>query len=137
MNTKLLREIQQTFKEEPKRLDMEGWAHDSFGPEAPRCNTVGCIAGWAVLLKEHKKTETFQQARQRFYAEVKIKPRLNYCDRAQRLLKLERTQAYRLFYVNEWPDKFQRDYNRAETPRGRAKATIARIAHFIKTKGRE
>lgn len=53
MNVKLIRRIQKAILAEPKRVNMSDWAfHPSWVAKRklPRCNTVTCIAGWAVAL---------------------------------------------------------------------------------------
>lgn len=47
-------------------------------------------------------------------------------------LEISDEEARRLIHLLEWPEQFQSAYRR-----NRAKATIARIEHFIATKGVE
>lgn len=50
----------------------------------------------------------------------------------QPAIELTDDQSRRLFLFERWPERFRLDYRR-----NRAKATIARIDHFIATKGAE
>ena len=47
------------------------------------------------------------------------------------------TNAGRLFFDNEWPEKFQAALAEAKTPLQRAEVAVKRIEHFIKTNGKE
>src|ERR1700739_464311 len=57
---KLLRQVKDHILEEPKRLSMGSWMviyPTGFPTSAswlPACGTVGCIAGWTVLLHDRK-----------------------------------------------------------------------------------
>lgn len=57
----LLSEIVAIVKDEPKRLDMimplNLHATESY-PLAPSCGTVGCVAGWAVMLRGDPRSES-------------------------------------------------------------------------------
>jgi hypothetical protein len=50
----LLSEVARAVTAEPKRLRMGTWldtkAKRRLGVEAPACGTIGCIAGWSVML---------------------------------------------------------------------------------------
>ena len=53
MNTRLLRKVQKHILEEPRRLNMDIILDDRVSardPKNPPCGTVGCIAGWAIVL---------------------------------------------------------------------------------------
>jgi hypothetical protein len=137
MNVRLLRRVAKHISEEPRRLDM-GVLTDirtkyEYGDDAPPCGTVGCIAGWACLLTGSKPQHAWQGG-------------FNYWDKGAKLLGLSPIQAKRLFSRpdehpefphEEWPVRFARRHERAKTHRGRAKATVDHIEHFIKTKGAE
>ena len=130
MNTKLLRKIQNHILAEPKRLDMGIFIvrkenHRKLEVQLlhdyPKCGTVGCIAGWAVTLSTKEKVP---------YGKIQA--------RAAALLDITEPQAERLFYETFWPAKFQEQLeNSDEQTRAHARATSARIDHFIKTKGVE
>jgi hypothetical protein len=120
MNVKLLRRIQKRILKHPDSYDQNVMI------SRDECGTTACIAGWAVLLSP-------------------LDPGFigDYASKATLLLGLDDEQAIRLFDVIEdgyccgWPDKYVRAYLRAKTPRGRARAAMRRIDHFIKTKGAE
>ncbi len=85
-------QIEAMILEEPKRIRMEGFA---FRPreipdsERPACDTVACLAGWAVAIVHDKRGEELW----------------NFCgipEEAQKLLGLNALQMLDLFY--EYPD---------------------------------
>jgi hypothetical protein len=142
MNVKLLRRIQKHILAEPKRFRMLDWiekqtatdptyiADDSERVSFPKCGTVACIGGWAVLLSKKKPSRTHYEG-----------------FRAAKLLGLNRphghldrvrsTDSERLFFTEAWPIDFSMKFNRAKTPEDRARIAAKRIDHFIKTKGAE
>lgn len=128
----LLRKIQKHILAEPRRLDMSGWGYYDKNPDAsmPPCGTVGCIAGWALVL-----TGAHDPVLSDFP--------LDTYTLAEEVLALEDGQAERLFLLREhtfgprWPVKYECQYHRAKSPQGRARAAVRRIDHFIKTGGAE
>jgi hypothetical protein len=137
VNTKLLRRVAKHIAEEPRRLVMAQWVvlkkdyrsekiYDwgEFSHKFPPCNTTGCIAGWTVLLKEKVESSSFA-----------VSDSQRIAKRAEALLGLDENQSYRLF--GGWPQEFQRPYEMARSAAKRAKIAVARIEHFIKTKGQE
>ena len=138
MNTALLRKIKQLVLAEPKRVDMEAWAyHCERRNGGPPCGTVGCIAGWAVILDQEGKTmaERYNKAVEHdFFATGK------------RLLKLTTGQAKRLFYAefnfenndySFWPEDLVDAYDSARSPKAKARVVAQRIDRFIRTGGKE
>lgn len=114
MNIPLLRRIQQHIREEPTRLNMgEGilraerarcsHSHNHTPPHpTPPCGTVGCIAGWAVLLNLPKPL--FEHARVLFdtnYAGDTVLW-ISMVGRAEDLLELDHVTAEKLFHVEGW-----------------------------------
>lgn len=140
MNIKLLRRVKRHILAEPKRINMYFPVRvGQMGRGAPPCGTIGCIAGWAVLLAERKGREmpglTWRRILDRREA-----PDMDWDDFkpiAIRRLKLTAEQAHRLFHVINWPRTFTVQYEKARTPKKMASVTAERIDHFIKTKGRE
>jgi hypothetical protein len=139
LNEKLLEEVMDCIKAEPRKLDMNLVAEKvnaDNDPIAPPCGTVGCIAGWALLLSGHKR--------------LAFKSGHNSLVKAAKILGLEgdgiyryngynddEAESVRLFHVDAWPDKFAEAYEDAESdnsPRRKATATIKRIKHFINTR---
>lgn len=126
MNVELLREVQKVILEEPKRFDMRTFAYrmDPKEERSPQCGTIGCIAGWAVILTHKIPRKPNAQM-----------PNIGRPHGAE-ALDLTDVEALRLFYVEEWPDKFSVAY-KADGSKKSAKVAVARINHFIKTKGME
>jgi hypothetical protein len=127
MKTKLLREVAKHIAEEPRRLNMHliSTRVDPSRHEAPPCGTVGCIAGWACMLSGMGIDEANWR-------------------KGEEILGLTSDQSMKLFdfpttdgFNDGWPRKFGKRYVNAKTPRGRMLATVARIEHFIATKGAE
>jgi hypothetical protein len=118
---KLLRKVEEHILGEPKRLEMEVWCDKWNGTKAeqkyyPSCGTVACIAGWVAILGGKK-------IRDDLYFDPSV---------AEKLLGLNSIESHSLFYLSYWPMKYLNRYEAAETPRAKAKATVARIEHFIK-----
>jgi hypothetical protein len=140
MNIKLLRKVAKHFLAQPKRLNMDFIAKEIVrGPDAPKCGTVGCIAGWSSLLANRVIPPSIEG---------------NLClmdwGTGQKALQLTDRQSRILF--NEpwlvygprmrtgemgWPIAFAKRYLEAKTARQRAKVTAERIEHFIRTRGKE
>ena len=131
LNVKLLRQIQQHIREEPRRLNMDTWGYRNRGgvvsPASPPCGTAGCIAGWADILTnpEAEDVSEFRGAEALFRGEW-VRP-------------FNSSPSYegRLFYVGHWPPQFARRYRRAVRPATRARITCERIDHYIQTRGQE
>ena len=138
MNTALLRKVARHITAEPKRLDMGEWATACRGRRAPSCGIVGCIGGWACILSAKGKT-----MRKRFdvaYEKVEEAWGPDFGEMARRALRLDEDQRNRLFFVDNWPEEFRVAYDNADWDNkhtAMARITKARIAHFIKTGGRE
>lgn len=58
-------------------------------------------------------------------------------DAGAEALGLNESEKSRLFFVSGWPQPFRQNYNRSKSVIGKVRAAIARIDHFIKTKGVE
>lgn len=95
---------------------------------APPCGTVACIAGWAAVLSQQQGGETIREVASRLW---------NAADTGGDALEIDYDGQNRLFYTCDWPSKFREQYDAAKTPTARARVTVARIEHFIKTKGAE
>ena len=131
MNVKLLRKVARHILAEPKRYDQntiirtgepgEGYKDTKFPP----CGTVACIGGWITLLAYKRRPRSLES--------------LNF-KRLAKIVGVKYEQIDKLCsYVwndNEddgWPEKFRVAYERATTPRQRARIAANRIEHFIKT----
>lgn len=119
MNVRLLRRIQKQIAKEPKQFDMGFWFERKLPWKIPNCGTAACIGGWAVALHNKVTPENARKCR-------RLEP--------QEILELDYDQAGRLFYKQHWPDKFLENL---KSPTASAKQAVARIDHFIKTKGAE
>ena len=129
MNVKLLRKVAKHILAEPKRLYMTSFIRTkkhsgSIGRPYAKCGTAGCIGGWACILElKVKDPHEFWQ-------------RHDVAGEARRLLELDYQQEYNLFEPSQWPKQFKRgtsDDGKKKT----AQIAVARIEHFIKTKGKE
>lgn len=146
MNVKRLRQVLDYFREEPRRLEMYEWHHGGDQIDGldntPPCGTMACIAGAACILGKTAKRSGGNDGQY-------LAPEKGWDISAKKLLGLTVPQADRLFRPdrstsaiqqgskNAWPKKFRTAYNRAKTPEGRLKATMARVENFIKTRGAE
>lgn len=132
MNIPLLRKIQKAIREEPRRFDMRDWV--MLSDKSP-CGTSACIAGHAAMIALKKPPEkSLALAAGRLLDKHNNDNDYYIAQIAKDLLLLSSGQANRLFFRSEWPAKFQK---LTKTPKARAQQAIARINHFIKTKGKE
>ena len=143
MNVALLRKIQKLFREKPSKALMDSYIElkdqykDKFEPgeEINFCTTHLCVAGTALVLSGKAKlqwTEYYVQ----FMSAKTGNQICDYFNAARKVLGIGVNQAHHLFYEEEWPAQFQSDKNTTGS-RHLAKMMVARIEHFIKTKGRE
>ena len=141
MNVRLLRKVQKHILAETKRFIMDDFvvrqaegeetffADDATEVPFAPCGTAACIAGWSVLLERgmRAKVKDFHAAGARV---------LGISTEYDEDHDLS-SEATRLFYTCYWPHKFQTRYDSAKSQKQRAKVAVARIEHFIKTKGAE
>lgn len=147
MNVKLLRKVAARIKKHAARFNLRVWADpvSRRNPidgmlKMPVCKTQACLAGETVLAAG----AGFIPKRGGISLRKNYRHR-SIPDLAGELLGL--TNIYQqnvLFKFKEWsmnqggwPMEFQRLYEQAKTPKQRAEVAIARIEHFIKTKGKE
>lgn len=115
MNVKLLKQVRDEIVAHP-----ENYYQGSF------CGTQHCIAGYAVAI-----------ASPRVWREAEGRRTGLISEEAQRVLQLTGDQALRLFSpIWDWLPEKLRLY-RHQSPETRARRAVARIDHFIKTKGAE
>lgn len=133
MNKELLNRISEHILEEPRRLNMN-YLFRRVEPnsiDAPKCGTVGCIAGWACLLSN-----------------VDMEDTNDLWDTARDLLGLTMEESERLFSEPDiaiynsgeqacWPYSLAEEYEDADTPKERAEVTVRRIKLFSDTNGEE
>lgn len=103
MNIPLLLEIKEKFLEEPKRCSMDQWltldAKWKYPPEfVPECNTIGCIAGWAVQLSQRTR-------------EVEASSGGGVRAMAIKVLDISLPDSEFLFFISRWPDFLGGQYN--------------------------
>ena len=95
---KLFDKIEAAILEEPKRINMSNWA---FSPalynkrDLPACQTIGCIAGWAVAIARKLRGQALKD----YFWDIEID--------AMSLLKLDSIEASRLFGPANWPLKWR------------------------------
>lgn len=135
MNTRLLRKVAKHIAEEPKRFQMGNWYQSNevrtvvneFATTAPathpfpKCGTAACIGGWACILSGITDRDVLEDAGQA----------------AAHFLAINDEKADRLFAVRSWPNAFRKKYRSAKKVTTRVRIAVARIEHFIKTKGAE
>ena len=136
MNTRLLRKVAKHIAEEPRRFQMGTWYQSASMQDQvveystkssanthdfPQCGTAACIGGWACILSGVTRKSVLDDA------EAK----------AKKLLNLDSDSAFSLFSVRAWPSRFRDRYLSAKNPAARVRVAVARIEHFIKTKGAE
>lgn len=121
MNVELLMQVAEKIKHEPSCLDMN----------VVHCGSVGCIGGWAIVLDGGvSPAEDLTDAAERLQLAGDWDDVEPYSDRPRK------NEISRLFYVEGWPEEFQVAYDAARKDE-RGLVTVARIEHFIKTKGAE
>jgi hypothetical protein len=136
-NKKLLLRVKAHILEEPKRLTMLDWATknlvpgagvhaDYFGQTAPTCGTMGCIAGWTVMLSPpiNKGYDPPYYAKE---AADLLGIQYNAC-------VANTDPASSLFYLQNWPSDLRDQYRKASRERNQtqlAQVTAERIDRFI------
>lgn len=141
---KLLRQVQEELTAEPKRFSMATWLRTPFNDDTtPACGTVGCVAGWVVILA---KQETMRRNSQetgalpvpsiRDIARDAILDNKSVPVLARQELDLTPQQGERLFHIENWPSLYKSNYRFAKDARGRVEAMVSRINQFINSDGR-
>jgi hypothetical protein len=139
---KLLRRVKKHILAEPKRLQMGAWGYRT---SETQCGTAACIGGWAAILNKLPGKKILELPKFEIYATVDSAPYTSPKEIAvgsaqgRNALEITPRQATRLFFVDQWPWKYQRAYVVAErqpnTFKKIAVITAERIEHFIKTGG--
>jgi hypothetical protein len=131
VNIQALKRVAQYILDEPQGFLMEEWC--AVSEDSP-CGTNSCIGGTAAMLDNPR--QYMRWLKDQSQDEVRFA--------ATHALGLTESQAGRLFYLKDWSDdeqgwpaSFSNRYNRATTPKARARIAFERIHHFIKTKGKE
>lgn len=137
-NISLLRKIQKAILKYPNQFNMGWWFQecDSQGDPAGRCGTAACIAGWAVALSRQFNGKKLNVVKNKTW---------DASEKAAELLKIpvERiwppggsvfgSSKHPLFFTEQWPVRFRRQYKNAISAKEAAKAASDRIDYFIKT----
>lgn len=136
LNVGLFNLIKAAITKEPKRMNMCQFAdyatYRFFASERPACNTVGCIAGWGIILESGKPESKFQTLVEPI--RELSKERKSVVNRAAKLLGINKAQAEDLFFLNSWPIKFNRRLEKfIPGTAAYARVVCQRIDHFIKT----
>lgn len=102
------------------------------------CGTTACIAGFAVILKSKPATKRdWKECGLELTGGFSEADWSNIADAANQNLGMSEFESLRLFYHWKWPAEFLTRYNLAKTRKQKAAVAIARIDHFIATKGAE
>ena len=128
MNVELLTRVRDQILSEPTSLDMSVFiaggvrAERQHGWPPPRCGTMACIAGWAVILKRGVD-RAFESD--------------DVWTTARNDLEITSVQSTALFMSSMWPEPFNAQYKAAKKSkdaRTLARITANRIDHFIREK---
>ena len=121
MNIKLLNKVKKAIKTEPKQFQMHSFFMHK--EEIPNCKTAACIAGHAIAVhKSLTPLEAKEFIRKNCHSTFYM---------ARKYFELSDREAIKLFHFENWPDQFRKQSS------SNVKQAIARIDHFIKTKGEE
>ena len=119
----LLRQVKRKILSKPKSFDMDIWARRDSRAE---CGTVGCIAGWVLMLSRPGLQESVQDGS---YSPF----RFSWKEKATRELRIEDGQAFSLFFEESWPTRYSSKFSKARSNKQRARVAANRIEHFIRT----
>ena len=121
------------------------------------CGTVGCICGWAALdmgvvrearpgFRSQRLNKDIPCVRDNIdkgladlkgtYREARSTEAWDFFNFGKGVFELTDGEAGALFNHANWPNNFRTAYDSAKTPEARKAATVARIDHFIQTKGK-
>lgn len=131
LNVDLLMRVKKHIIAKPSRLRMDNWVVKGLPGDVhsnnlagwnepkkyklPSCGTVGCIAGWVVLLANPEEATT---------GSIAVK--------AHDLLDMVTyREPFELFHVNNWPNELHEAYLKAKTQRERAKIVGQAIDQYI------
>lgn len=95
---------------------------DGISRPAPSCGTVACIVGTSRILFALARSSPTED--------------LSYLGSISDDLGLSDDRSYKLVHVNRWPKSFQRRFNKAKTPLGKARAAVALLKKVAKTDGK-
>lgn len=159
MNIARLKRLESFFRESPETVNMNNWGQTRANPNYQddyivlrdvgalichawerdladvKCDTLACIAGWAVLLFWAKRPPLLRQAKDTVKPVFTEIPRnQNIPDLACTLLELDERERYRLFFLESWPESWQMAY-RLALPSRRGIVVADYITAFIENNG--
>lgn len=133
----MLRKLEKWIMAEPRRFDMRNWSGNQriINKNKPPCGTVGCLAGMACHMQGYELEP----------GSGDVTAGDHISDLARAVLGLDSEESDKLFFLPRmhrgvefhWPASFATAYEKAKTPAAKVKVAVARIEHFIKTKGVE
>jgi hypothetical protein len=117
MKIKLLRKIAAAIEENPGGLNMSILHSNRAGYYVEvDCATAHCICGWGAVITG-KSIDAGRSS--------------------EPVFGINSVQRSKLFWTIGWPAQFSAPYRRATSAESKAAIAIARIEHFVKTKGAE
>ncbi len=123
LNIPLLLQVREKVTSDPKSLEMDYWVRDT-----EECGTVGCIAGWAVMLRWPDKDEAEMQAPSIPDA---ARMALLFPDSTPFCASVEFPEGLKsgnLFFVSAWPKEMHNEFIMATMAVPDYKAIKARVA---------
>lgn len=144
LNVKLLQKIKKQILAAPETFEMqefiqkerESYSDETFeGNSWPSCGTVCCIGGWADVFQQMKEkgTRSLKKISTAYRGDLKMAEILG--------LPYEKWQEgsvygdCKLFYVEDWPEKYQEKWEKARTSRGKARVAADLIDEVCKKGG--
>lgn len=118
---RLLRRVQRHILKEPRRLAMGVWANASA---SVYCGTVGCIAGWAVMLTRPSLQRAVRDRVDKVYDWESV---------GRKALRISPERARSLFHNENWPTDYRNRLEETHLQKEYVDVTIERIEHFIQT----
>lgn len=129
MNTRLLRRIQKHILAEPKRFVM-GTTHAYGAPGAPIANTTKLVGP-----NDFNNGNPYEQ--KQTFAPCGTAACIMGWGQTLGATSKDADMWNKLCSAGDWPTIFRSRYKAAKTPLARARIAVARIDHFIATKGAE
>jgi hypothetical protein len=131
------------ISEHPETANMSVWMehrHDSLDvPEEENgyCGTTACLAGHLVIAAGLPPLEYIRRAHLNAPPAKRARrlhlPTGHVSALAQKILGTSKDNTSRIFMADNWPSKFAKQYDDARNQKGRAKAMVARLKHYLAT----
>jgi len=119
----LLRRVKAKILKNPTAFGMDLWARRSGRAE---CGTIGCIAGWVLMLSRPGLQESVRYGFHKTFD-------LDWKEEATRELGITDNQPFSLFFEEFWPTRYASKFSKARSNKQRARVAANRIEHFIRT----